>query len=363
MCGVRGVRPVSGGTSPLTLLSRPRARPRLVLTDRAGSPRQCERLPAPPVQSTSHDESHILLKIPAAAAAGSSSASASSSVAAAVSRAASLAPPPPLPLQQRAPDEQGHDHVADYWHWWASWYHSLPPVHPHPHPPPPGSLSSWYAPAPTEPPASTSARPEASPARLGAPPASAPPSPPSALPTPAPPAPPAPPPPPMYALAPSRPAVRALPSYALYEYANHGVACRGCSRVIPGPGAQGPVSTAEGRERGVRWLCANCPTAPSFDLVRSPFSLSPLYIYACLHARTRALTHSDPARSAPTASPIRTSCTTPRTPSCASRIRSAGPSPPSGRSSLSCTAPRRRLPVRTRPPRSESARGRRRRGT
>ncbi|GAA5855987.1 hypothetical protein JCM9279_001399 [Rhodotorula babjevae] len=278
---------------------------------------ECERLPDPPTSSASatHDTSHILLKIPVSSSAtssGSSSSASASSIKAAVSRAASLAAPSTRPStstttsiahehhHQTAPHVHGD--VADYWNWWTTWYGPHAHAHAHLraayHPPPPPS--SWYASAAGPPPASappststsvphpvesetTADREEPAaplavpppPAVLALSPLPAPPLPPPASPLPPlaatpyhlPPAPPAPPPPPpMYPLAPRRPAVRALASYGLYEYANHGVSCRHCSRVIPGPSTMGVLPTADGKERGVRWLCANCPTSPSYDL-------------------------------------------------------------------------------------------------
>ncbi|GAA5902006.1 hypothetical protein JCM8208_006661 [Rhodotorula glutinis] len=269
---------------------------------------ECERLPDPPASSasTAHDSLHILLKIPVASSTTSSSSSSSasaSSIKAAVSRATSLAHPSTRSSTSTS-TSTAHERVhaphpgvdvADYWSWWSSWYG--PHAHAHLraayHPPPPPS--SWYAsaagpvsapgstaasvprPVKDEPPAARDAPVAVPPpsVALALPPVPAPPLPPTAPAPPAlgaapytvPPAPPVPPPPPpMYPLASRRPPVRAHPSYGLYEYPNHGVACRHCSRVIPGPSAMGVLPTADGKERGVRWLCANCPTAPSYDL-------------------------------------------------------------------------------------------------
>ncbi|GAA5820580.1 hypothetical protein JCM3770_007165 [Rhodotorula araucariae] len=205
---------------------------------------KCERLDTPSSSSSStaltHDASHILLKIP-------STTSSSTSISSARAQASALAP-------SRSPYLSGD--VADYWHWWSSWYSTLP----HAHPAPPSS--SWQMPA-----ARRSC--ETSPARIVAAPQ------------------------PLSATAPGLPlppnTVPVHPSYSLYAYPNHGVACKHCGSAIAGPDAGGTRARPGGGEVGVRWLCANCPTVPSYDLCPACEPLS-AHIHEPSHAFLR-ITH------------------------------------------------------------------------
>ncbi|BGP41167.1 hypothetical protein JCM10449v2_005138 [Rhodotorula kratochvilovae] len=207
---------------------------------------KCERIPSSSSStspaSSSHTDSHILLKIPSAA-------SSFSSVSSARAQAAALVP---------TATPAASDDIADYWHWWASWYSALP--HAHPHPPPPGS--SWYAPAAPSPRGASPARVSLAPAPPASAPASAP---------------------------PPRSALYTHPSHALYAYPNHGVACQHCNRTIAGPDGGGTRAAPGGGEVGVRWLCANCPTVPSYDLCPDCEPLS-AHIHDPSHAFLR-LTH------------------------------------------------------------------------
>ncbi|GJN90133.1 hypothetical protein Rhopal_003132-T1 [Rhodotorula paludigena] len=207
---------------------------------------ECEGLPPLLPSSTSsetHDDSHILLKVPASVASSidpraidlararaSSLASASGS-----SGSAGTAAPEPT------------EGVADYWNWWASWYSTLPPVPPHPSHPPPPPPSSWYPPSalsvPPPPPAPTRA-PSAPPATLAHLASLTPSSAASSA---------------VSYTRPSRPPLR-------FPYPSHGVSCSSCSRTIPGPDSSFGEPLPPGSvEQGVRWLCANCPTMPSVD--------------------------------------------------------------------------------------------------
>ncbi|GAA6036738.1 hypothetical protein JCM8097_003453 [Rhodosporidiobolus ruineniae] len=263
---------------------------------------ECEA--ASPPSLDSHDPTHILLKLPAAS---------SASLAAARSRAAALqtlsasSTPSTLSLNtlstsnssdSRSPSPAGSTSASRagsasnlsqleeayeaYWRNWWEWLASLPQPPPPPsHPYPPADM--FYPPAPAPPPHYPHVSPafSAYAASYYPPPAAIPPPPPPPqhlVPTPPPP-----PPPPTLAASP-------------FLFRNHGVPCSACGELIPGPSFS-PSSSSSSRstrtarlspfssstslssagsfpsdaplELGTRWLCANCPTVPSFDLCPS----------------------------------------------------------------------------------------------
>uniref|UniRef100_A0A0K3C4G3 BY PROTMAP: gi/472583630/gb/EMS21263.1/ zinc finger, ZZ-type protein [Rhodosporidium toruloides NP11] n=1 Tax=Rhodotorula toruloides TaxID=5286 RepID=A0A0K3C4G3_RHOTO len=57
------------------------------------------------------------------------------------------------------------------------------------------------------------------------------------------------------------------PHFTHFALASHGVRCRNCEEmIVASHNSTGGGGGGGGGEQGVRWLCGNCPTVPSYDL-------------------------------------------------------------------------------------------------